>query len=162
AGVISEEIGQTLKEKDQVSQLTLLLDSAKLEINDRAERERRLEEELKEERARFALLEEEKQRKIAELEDGWARLKNLPGLRRRPFLLKLLTGLRAITQRSCSLENVQITLCLTSLLDQFVSRLKRIKRPGRFLPRLFSDPVNFQVLMAWLQYVTSMTSNILS
>ncbi|VFQ62703.1 unnamed protein product [Cuscuta campestris] len=70
AGVISEEIGQTLKEKDQVSQLTLLLDSAKLEINDRAERERRLEEELKEERARFALLEEEKKRKIAELEDA--------------------------------------------------------------------------------------------
>ncbi|VFR02683.1 unnamed protein product [Cuscuta campestris] len=69
-GVISEEIGQTLKEKDQVSQLTLLLDSAKLEINDRAERERRLEEELKEERARFALLEEEKKRKIAELEDA--------------------------------------------------------------------------------------------
>ncbi|VFQ98672.1 unnamed protein product [Cuscuta campestris] len=49
AGVISEEIGQTLLEpKDQVSQLTLLLDFAKLEINDRAERERRLEEELKE------------------------------------------------------------------------------------------------------------------
>ncbi|VFQ89173.1 unnamed protein product [Cuscuta campestris] len=69
-GVISEEIGQTLKEKDQVSQLTLLLDSAKLEINDRAERERRLEEELKEERARFALLEEERKRKVAELEDA--------------------------------------------------------------------------------------------
>ncbi|VFQ79040.1 unnamed protein product [Cuscuta campestris] len=70
AGVISEEIGQTLKEKDQVSQLTLLLDSAKLEINNWAERERRLEEELKEERARFALLEEERKRKVAELEDA--------------------------------------------------------------------------------------------
>ncbi|VFQ82827.1 unnamed protein product [Cuscuta campestris] len=70
AGVISEEIGQTLKEKDQVSQLTLLLDSAKLEINDRAERERRLEEELKEERVRFALLEEERKRKVVELEDA--------------------------------------------------------------------------------------------
>ncbi|VFQ83805.1 unnamed protein product [Cuscuta campestris] len=71
ARVISEEIGQSLLEpKDQVSQLTLLLDSAKLEINDRAERERRLEEELKEERARFALLEEERKRKIAELEDA--------------------------------------------------------------------------------------------
>ncbi|VFQ67195.1 unnamed protein product [Cuscuta campestris] len=71
AGVISEEISQSLLEpKDQVSQLTILLDSAKLEINDRAERERRLEEELKEERARFALLEEERKRKIAELEDA--------------------------------------------------------------------------------------------
>ncbi|VFQ91302.1 unnamed protein product, partial [Cuscuta campestris] len=71
AGVISEEIGQSLLEpKDQVSQLTILLDSAKLEINDRAERERRLEEELKEERARFALVEEERKRKIAELEDA--------------------------------------------------------------------------------------------
>ncbi|VFQ86250.1 unnamed protein product [Cuscuta campestris] len=73
AGVISEEIGQTLKEKDQVSQLTLLFDSAKLEINDRAERERRLEEELREERARLdeerAKLAEEK-RKVAELEEA--------------------------------------------------------------------------------------------
>ncbi|VFQ95960.1 unnamed protein product [Cuscuta campestris] len=71
AGVISEEIGQSLLEpKNQISQLTLLLDSAKLEINDRAEREKRLEEELREERARFALLEEEGKRKVAELEDA--------------------------------------------------------------------------------------------
>ncbi|VFQ87044.1 unnamed protein product [Cuscuta campestris] len=71
AGVISEEIGQSLLEpKDQISQLTLLLDSAKLEINDRAEREKRLEEELREERARFALLEEEGKRKVAELKDA--------------------------------------------------------------------------------------------
>ncbi|VFQ85407.1 unnamed protein product [Cuscuta campestris] len=98
AGVISEEIGQSLLEpKDQVSQLTILLDSAKLEINDRAERERRLEEELKEERARFALLEEERKRKIAELEDALGQA--LPGQRRRPFPLKLLIGLRAITRR---------------------------------------------------------------
>ncbi|VFQ69780.1 unnamed protein product [Cuscuta campestris] len=67
AGVISEEIGQTLLEpKDQVSQLTLLLDSAKLEINDRAERERRLEEELKEERAKLV----KEKRKMAELEEA--------------------------------------------------------------------------------------------
>ncbi|VFQ87005.1 unnamed protein product, partial [Cuscuta campestris] len=42
-GVLSEEVGRSLLEsKDQVSELTLLLDSAKLEINDRAEREKRL------------------------------------------------------------------------------------------------------------------------
>ncbi|VFQ68483.1 unnamed protein product [Cuscuta campestris] len=85
AGVISEEIGQTIKEKDQVSELTLLLDSAKLEINDRAKRERRLEEELKEERAmleeeRIKLEEEraklvEEKRKVAELEDALAQAK---------------------------------------------------------------------------------------
>ncbi|VFQ92456.1 unnamed protein product [Cuscuta campestris] len=73
-GVLSEEVGRSLLEsKDQVSELTLLLDSAKLEINDRAEREKRLEEELKEERARLdeerAKLVEEK-RKVAELEEA--------------------------------------------------------------------------------------------
>ncbi|VFQ76090.1 unnamed protein product [Cuscuta campestris] len=79
--VISEEIGQTLLEpKDQVSQLNLLLDSAKLENKDRAESERRLEEELKEERARLGeerikLVEEkaklmEEKRKVAALEDA--------------------------------------------------------------------------------------------
>ncbi|VFQ67134.1 unnamed protein product [Cuscuta campestris] len=73
-GVLSEEVGRSLLEsKDQVSELTLLLDSAKLEINDRVEREKRLEEELKEERARLdeerAKLVEEK-RKVAELEEA--------------------------------------------------------------------------------------------
>ncbi|VFQ85975.1 unnamed protein product [Cuscuta campestris] len=73
-GVLSEEVGWSLLEsKDQVSELTLLLDSAKSEINDRAEREKRLEEELKEERARLdeerAKLAEEK-RKVAELEEA--------------------------------------------------------------------------------------------
>ncbi|VFQ99704.1 unnamed protein product [Cuscuta campestris] len=75
-GVLSEEVGRSLLEsKDQVSELTLLLDSAKLEINDRAEREKRLEEELKEERAR---LDEERanlveaKRKLVELEDALA------------------------------------------------------------------------------------------
>ncbi|VFQ77828.1 unnamed protein product [Cuscuta campestris] len=62
-------------ESDRVSELTLLLDSAKLEINDRVERERRLEEELKEERARLeeerVRLAEEK-RKVAELEEALA------------------------------------------------------------------------------------------
>ncbi|VFQ62199.1 unnamed protein product [Cuscuta campestris] len=73
-GVLSEEVGWSLLEsKDQVSELTLLLDSAKLEINDRVEREKRLEEELKEERAR---LDEERaklvegKRKVAELEEA--------------------------------------------------------------------------------------------
>ncbi|VFQ89993.1 unnamed protein product [Cuscuta campestris] len=75
-GVLSEEVGRSLLEsKDQVSELTLLLDSAKLEINDRAEREKRLEEELKEERARLdeerAKLVEAK-RKLVELEDALA------------------------------------------------------------------------------------------
>ncbi|VFQ85696.1 unnamed protein product [Cuscuta campestris] len=77
-GVIYEEIGQSLLEpKGQVSELTLLLDSTKLEFNDRAEREKRLEEELmgerarlEEERARFALLEEEGKRKVTEVEDA--------------------------------------------------------------------------------------------
>ncbi|VFQ91274.1 unnamed protein product, partial [Cuscuta campestris] len=56
-GVLSEEIGQSLIEPtNQVSQLNLLLDSAKSEINDLVERERRLEVELRAERA---LLEEE-------------------------------------------------------------------------------------------------------
>ncbi|VFQ73733.1 unnamed protein product [Cuscuta campestris] len=77
-GVLSEEVGRSLLEsKDQVSELTLLLDSAKLEINDRVEREKKLEEELmaerarlEEERTKFALLEEERNRKVAELEDA--------------------------------------------------------------------------------------------
>ncbi|VFQ74027.1 unnamed protein product [Cuscuta campestris] len=73
-GVLSEEVGRSLLEsKDQVSELTFLLDSAKLEINDQAEREKRLEEELNEERARLdeerAKLAEEK-RKVAELEEA--------------------------------------------------------------------------------------------
>ncbi|VFQ62036.1 unnamed protein product [Cuscuta campestris] len=75
-GVLSEEVGRSLLEsKDQVSELTLLIDSAKLEINDQAEREKRLEEELKEERAR---LDEERanlveaKRKLLELEDALA------------------------------------------------------------------------------------------
>ncbi|VFQ84829.1 unnamed protein product [Cuscuta campestris] len=75
-GVLSEEFGRSLLEsKDQVSELTLLLDSVKLEINDRVEREKRLEEELKEERAR---LDEERanlveaKRKLVELEDALA------------------------------------------------------------------------------------------
>ncbi|VFQ89707.1 unnamed protein product, partial [Cuscuta campestris] len=49
----------------------------KLEINDRVEREKKLEEELmaerarlEEERTKFALLEEERNRKVAELEDA--------------------------------------------------------------------------------------------
>ncbi|VFQ62335.1 unnamed protein product [Cuscuta campestris] len=75
-GVLSEEVGRSLLEsKDQVSELTLLLDSAKLEINDRVEREKRLEEELKEERARLdeerAKLVEAK-RKLVELEGALA------------------------------------------------------------------------------------------
>ncbi|VFQ69192.1 unnamed protein product [Cuscuta campestris] len=94
AGVISEEVGQSLLEpQDQVSQLALLLDYAKLEINDRAEREKRLEEELmaeraklEEDRARSALLEEEGKRKVAELEDAlgqaeesaWAKEQSFP------------------------------------------------------------------------------------
>ncbi|VFQ74690.1 unnamed protein product [Cuscuta campestris] len=84
-GVISEEVGRSLLEpKDQVSQLNLLLDSAKSEINDLVERERRLEVELRaekakleeeralleEERARSARLEEEGKRKVAELEEA--------------------------------------------------------------------------------------------
>ncbi|VFQ68975.1 unnamed protein product [Cuscuta campestris] len=95
AGVISEEIGQTIKEKDQVSQLTLLLDSAKLEINDRAERERRLEEELKEERARLEeeriKLEEERaklveeKRKVAELEDALGQAKESARAKEKSF-----------------------------------------------------------------------------
>ncbi|VFQ86413.1 unnamed protein product [Cuscuta campestris] len=73
-GVISEEVGRSILEpKDQVSELTLLLDSAKLEINDRVEREKKLEEELMAERARLeeerAKLAEEK-RKVAELEEA--------------------------------------------------------------------------------------------
>ncbi|VFQ59408.1 unnamed protein product [Cuscuta campestris] len=73
-GVISEEIGWSLLEpKDTVSQLTLLLDSAKLEINDPTKREKRLEEELMAERARLeeerAKLAEE-ERKVAELEEA--------------------------------------------------------------------------------------------
>ncbi|VFQ61653.1 unnamed protein product [Cuscuta campestris] len=89
AGVISEEIGQTLLEpKDQVSQPNLLLDSAKLEINDRAERERRLEEELKEERARLdeekAKLMEEK-RKVAELEEALGQAEESPRAKEQSF-----------------------------------------------------------------------------
>ncbi|VFQ96747.1 unnamed protein product [Cuscuta campestris] len=76
AGVISEEVGRSIVEpKDQVSKLTLLLDSAKSEINDRVEREKKLEEELiaerdrlKEERAKLV----EAERKVAELEDALA------------------------------------------------------------------------------------------
>ncbi|VFQ79212.1 unnamed protein product [Cuscuta campestris] len=76
AGVISEEVGRSIVEpKDQVSELTLLLDSAKLEINDRVEREKKLEEELiaerdglEEERAKLV----EAERKVAELEDALA------------------------------------------------------------------------------------------
>ncbi|VFQ63666.1 unnamed protein product, partial [Cuscuta campestris] len=79
-GVLSEEIGQSLIEPtNQVSQLNLLLDSAKSEINDLVERERRLEVELRaeralleEERARSARLEEEGKRKVAELEEALA------------------------------------------------------------------------------------------
>ncbi|VFQ89984.1 unnamed protein product [Cuscuta campestris] len=73
---ISEEVGRSIVEpKDQVSELTLLLDSSKLEINDRVEREKKLEEELIAERDR---LEEEMaklveaERKVAELEDALA------------------------------------------------------------------------------------------
>ncbi|VFQ88466.1 unnamed protein product [Cuscuta campestris] len=74
--VISEEVGRSIVEpKDQVSELTLLLDSAKSEINDRVEREKKLEEELiaerdtlKEERAKLV----EAERKVAELEDALA------------------------------------------------------------------------------------------
>ncbi|VFQ79195.1 unnamed protein product [Cuscuta campestris] len=52
AGAIYEEVVRSLLvPKDQVSQLNLLLVSAKLEINDRAKRERRLEEELRAEKA---------------------------------------------------------------------------------------------------------------
>ncbi|VFQ73256.1 unnamed protein product [Cuscuta campestris] len=72
-GILSEEVGRSIFEpKDQVSELTLLLDSAKIEINDRVEREKKLEEDLMAERAR---LEEERaklveaKRKVAELED---------------------------------------------------------------------------------------------
>ncbi|VFR01047.1 unnamed protein product [Cuscuta campestris] len=86
-GVISDEIGQSLLEPtNQASQLNLLLDSAKSEINDLVERERLLEVELRtekaklgeeralleEERARSARLEEEGKRKVAELEDALA------------------------------------------------------------------------------------------
>ncbi|VFQ72569.1 unnamed protein product [Cuscuta campestris] len=74
--VISEEVGRSIVEpKDQLSELTLLLDSAKSEINDRVEREKKLEEDLMAERAR---LEEERaklveaKRKLAELEDALA------------------------------------------------------------------------------------------
>ncbi|VFQ78807.1 unnamed protein product [Cuscuta campestris] len=75
---LSKEVGRSLLEsKDQVSELTLLLDSAKLDISNRAGREKRLEEEqmakrarLEEERARFSLLGEDGKRKIAELEDA--------------------------------------------------------------------------------------------
>ncbi|VFR02031.1 unnamed protein product [Cuscuta campestris] len=81
-GAISEEVGRLLWEpRDHVSQLTLLHDSAKLEINDRAEREKKLEEErvaektkLEEERARYAWLEEDGQRKVAELEEVLAQV----------------------------------------------------------------------------------------
>ncbi|VFQ69518.1 unnamed protein product [Cuscuta campestris] len=76
AGVISEVVGRSIVEpKDQLSELTLLLDSAKSEINDRVEREKKLEEDLMAERAR---LEEERaklveaERKVAELEDALA------------------------------------------------------------------------------------------
>ncbi|VFQ70803.1 unnamed protein product [Cuscuta campestris] len=79
-GVLSEEIGQSLIEPtNQVSQLNLLLDSAKSEINDLVERERKLEVELRaeralleEERARSTRLEEEGKRKVAELEEALA------------------------------------------------------------------------------------------
>ncbi|VFQ86205.1 unnamed protein product [Cuscuta campestris] len=78
--VLSEEVGQSLIEPtNQVSQLNLLLDSAKSEINDLVERERMLEVELRaeralleEERARSARLEEEGKRKVAELEEALA------------------------------------------------------------------------------------------
>ncbi|VFQ82002.1 unnamed protein product [Cuscuta campestris] len=94
AGVISEEVGRSIVEpKDQVSVLTLLLDSAKLEINDRVEREKKLEEELIAERARLederAKLVEAK-RKVAKLEDALAQAEErLPGQRRRSFLMML-------------------------------------------------------------------------
>ncbi|VFR02453.1 unnamed protein product [Cuscuta campestris] len=79
-GVLSEEIGQSLIEPtNQVSQLNLLLDSAKSEINDLVERERKLKVELRaeralleEERARSARWEEEGKRKVAELEEALA------------------------------------------------------------------------------------------
>ncbi|VFQ99236.1 unnamed protein product [Cuscuta campestris] len=84
-GVLSEEIGQTLIEPtSHPSQLNVLLDSARSEINDLVERERRLEVELRterakfeeeralleEERARSARLEEEGKRKVVELEEA--------------------------------------------------------------------------------------------
>ncbi|VFQ71583.1 unnamed protein product [Cuscuta campestris] len=88
-GVLSKEVGRSLLEsKDQVSELTLLLDSAKLEINDRAEREMRLEEELKEERAR---LDEERanlveaKRKLVELEDALAQAEEIARSKEQSF-----------------------------------------------------------------------------
>ncbi|VFQ64288.1 unnamed protein product, partial [Cuscuta campestris] len=233
------EVGRSLLEsKDQVSELTLLLASAKLEINDRAEREKRLEEELKEERAKLdeerAKLAEEK-RKVAELEEALGQAEESARAKEQSFpddaatwaarhhtevarsvltkpedtmdffktMYKEPEGMRMITEigsygfqcgqkdersllyarlqkRDPSFDPVKMKLpplykeepaplfpcsrsCgLTSLLDRLVSRLNCNKRQGQFLPRLFSDPVNFQVLMAWLQYVTSMTSNFLS
>ncbi|VFQ78090.1 unnamed protein product [Cuscuta campestris] len=84
-GVLSEEVGRSLLESnDRVSELTLLLDSAKLEINDQVESEKRLrlEEDLMAERARLgeekAKLDEERaklveeKRKVAELEEALA------------------------------------------------------------------------------------------
>ncbi|VFQ90173.1 unnamed protein product [Cuscuta campestris] len=88
-----EDVGRSLLEpRDQISQLNLLLDSAKSEINDRVEREKRLEEELmaekaklEKERARSAQLQEDGRRKVAELEEALAQVEEFTRAKEESF-----------------------------------------------------------------------------
>ncbi|VFQ71509.1 unnamed protein product [Cuscuta campestris] len=114
AGAILEDVGRSLLEsRDQISQLNLLLNSAKLEINDWAEREKRLEEELRaekakleEKRARSAQLEEDGRRKVAkivELEDGLTQVKESARAKEETFLVD------AANWAACQLRDLSST-----------------------------------------------------
>ncbi|VFQ61737.1 unnamed protein product [Cuscuta campestris] len=146
AGAISENVGRSLLEaRDQVSQLTLLLDSAKLEINDQAKREKRLEEELRaekakreEESARSAQVKEDGRRKVAELDEALAQVEESARAKEEAFPAKAAqwaAGHHAETARSI-LAGLEETMASSRRpgITLWMQRSKRAKIATRSRP----------------------------